>query len=130
MLSTDSKSISALFGDVVDQLGHLVATEVRLAQAELSKKIDEAGRGAAFLVVAGVLMIPAVVMVLLALAAWLSQMGIAAPLSYLMSAVVGGASGAAFLVTGLSRLNPRRLKLKNTIQQLKQDVAAARNLAK
>lgn len=130
MLSTDSKSISALFGDVVDQLGHLIATEVRLAQAELCQKIDDAGRGAAFLAVAGVLMIPAVVMVLLALAAWLSQMGIAAPLSYLISAVVGGALSAAFLVTGLGRLNPKRLKLKNTVQQLSQDIAAARNLSK
>ncbi|MBA2589008.1 MAG: phage holin family protein [Alphaproteobacteria bacterium] len=130
MLPTDSKSISALFGDVVDQLGHLVVTEVRLAQAELSKKIDEAGRGAALLVVAGVLMIPAVAMVLLALATWLSQMGISEPLSYLISAVVGGALSAAFLVTGLGRLNPKRLKLKNTMQQLSQDVAAARNLAK
>lgn len=130
MLSTDSKSISALFGDVVDQLGHLVATEVRLAQAELSKKISEVGRGAALLVVAGIFMIPAVVMVLLALAAWLSQMGIAAPLSYLISAVVGGALSAAFLVTGLGRLNLKRLKLKNTMQQLNQDVASVRNLAK
>jgi CBS domain containing-hemolysin-like protein len=127
MLSTDSKSITALFGDVVDQLGHLVATEVRLAQAELSKRIEEAGKGVAFVVIAGVLIIPAVVMVLLALAAWLSQVGIAAPLSYLMSALVGFALSAAFLVTGLGRLNPKRLKLKNTIQQINQDVAAARN---
>ena len=130
MLSTDSKSISALFGDVVDQLGHLVATEVRLAQAELSQKIDEAGRGAAFLVAAGVLMIPAVVMVLIALALWLSQIGIAAPLSYLISAAVGAALSMAFLATGLGRLNPKRLKLKSTMHQIDQDVAAARNLAK
>jgi len=130
MLSTDSKSISALFGDVVDQLGHLIATEVRLAQAELSQKIEQAGRGAALLVAASVLMIPAVVMLLIALALWLSEMGIAAPLSYLISAAVGGALSMAFLVTGLGRLNPKRLKLKRTMQQINQDVAAARNLAK
>ena len=130
MLSTDSKSISALFGDVVDQLGHLIATEVRLAQAELSQKIEQAGRGAALLVAASVLMIPAVVMLLIALALWLSEMGIAAPLSYLISAAVGGALSTAFLVTGLGRLNPKRLKLKRTMQQINQDVAAARNLAK
>jgi hypothetical protein len=130
MLSTDSKSISTLFGDVVDQLGHLVATEVRLAQAELSRKIDEAGKGAAYLVVAGVLIIPAVVMVLIALALWLSQIGLAAPLSYLISAALGGALGMAFLVTGLGRLNPKRLKLKSTIHQINQDAAAVRNLAR
>jgi hypothetical protein len=130
MLSTDSKSISALFGDVVDQLGHLIATEVRLAQAELSRKVDEVGRGAAFLVAAGVLMIPAVVMLLIALALWLSQMGIATSLSYLISAAVGGALSMVFLFTGLGRLNPKRLKLKSTMQQINQDVAAARKLAK
>lgn len=130
MLSTDSKSLSALFGDVVDQMGHLVATEVRLAQAELSRKVDEAGRGAALLVAAGVFMIPAVVMLLMALALWLSQMGIAASLSYVISAAVGGALSVAFLFTGLDRLNPKKLKLKSTMQQINQDVAAARNLAK
>jgi hypothetical protein len=130
MLSTESKSLSTLFGDVVDRMGHLVATEVRLAQAELSRKVGEAGRGAAFLVVAGVFLIPAVVMLLMALALWLSQIGIAASLSYLISAAVGGALGMAFLFTGLDRLKPKKLKLESTMQQINQDVAAARNLAK
>ena len=130
MLSTGTKSIPALFGEVVDQFGHLVATEVRLAQAELSKKIEEAARGVAFLAVAGVFMIPAVVMVLLALAAWLSQVGISTSLSYLISAVIGFALSAVFLVTGIGRLKPKRFKLKNTMRQINQDVAAARNLAK
>ena len=130
MLSNDNKSISALFGDVVEQLGHLLSTEVRLAQAELSEKIDDAGTGMAYVAVAGVLMIPGVVMALLALAVWLTQIGVAPALSYLISAAFGGALSILLLVTGLNRLKLKRLKLKKTVRQINQDVAAARNFAR
>ena len=130
MLSDNIKPFPALLGDIVDQMGHLIGTEIRLAQAELSEKIEEARRGVAFLIAAGVVMIPAIVMLLLALAQWLVQIGVAAPASYLMSASIGGVLSILLLVSGLSRLNLKRLKLKKTVHQINQDIAAARNLAR
>jgi hypothetical protein len=130
MLSKDSKSIPALVGDVVEQLSHLIVTEARLTQAELSEKIDGAKRGLAYLVAAGVLMIPAVVMLLIALALWLAQLGMAAPLAYLISAGIGAALSSVLLVSGVNRLDPKRLRLERTTRQVHQDLAAARNLAR
>ena len=128
MSSQDTKSIPDLFGEVVGQLGHLLETEVRLAQAELSEKIDEAATGVSFVIAAGVFIIPSVVLGLIAFAIWLSQMGIAPALSYLVSAVIGGALGITLLSTGLSRLKLKRLKMKRTMEQFSQDISVARKL--
>ena len=130
MLTKDDKSIPTLFADVVDHLGHLVRTEVRLAQAELSQKIQEAGRGVAYLVVSAVLMIPVIVMLLDALALWLSQQGLALPLAYLVSGLVGAVLSIIFASIGLGRLKLKRLKPEETIEQISQDVATARTLAR
>jgi hypothetical protein len=46
-LSVDIHTIPRLFGDAVEQLGKLVSSEIKLAKAELSQKITQAGIGAA-----------------------------------------------------------------------------------
>ena len=130
MLASNTKSISELFGDVVEQFGQLVRTEVRLAQAEFSEKLDEAVKGAAYMAAAGLVMIPVLVMLLMALAIGLTQMGMQPAISYLVAAAVGAAISGILLMSGLSRLKARNLKLKKTMQQIHQDLAAARTLAK
>jgi membrane associated rhomboid family serine protease len=130
MLASNTKSISGLFGDVVEQFGQLVRTEVRLAQAEFSERLDEAVKGAAYMAAAGLVMIPVLVMLLMALAIGLTQMGMQPAISYLIAAAVGGAISGILLMSGLSRLKARNLKLKKTMQQIHQDLAAARTLAK
>jgi hypothetical protein len=128
MLTRDMKAIPDLFGDVAHQLGHLIGTEVRLAAAETAEKVAEAGKGAAYLAIAGMVIMPGIVMLLLALAAWLNQMGIAPAPSYLAAAGVGVGLGMLFLFSGLKRLKPKNLKLTKTTQQLDKDVAAAKEI--
>jgi hypothetical protein len=130
MLAPDTKSIASLFGDVFEQLGSLVGTEARLAQAEISEKIEEASLGVAYAAAAAVLIIPALVMLLLALALWFTQMGVAPVLSYLGAAAIGGLLSVVLGFIGLNRLNPKRLKLSKTKLQIDLDIAAARKLAK
>jgi uncharacterized membrane protein YqjE len=130
MLASNTKSISGLFGDVVEQFGQLVRTEVRLAQAEFSEKLDEAVKGAAYMAAAGLVMIPVLVMLLMALAIGLAQMGMQPAISYLVAAAVGAVISGILLMSGLSRLKTRNLKLKKTMHQIHQDLAAARTLAK
>jgi hypothetical protein len=130
MQSQDTKSIPALFGDVVGQFGSLVGSELRLAQAELSQKVIEASRGLAYVVAAGVLMIPAAVMLLLTLAIWLVQMGMSPVLAHLTAGAIGAALSVVLGISGLNRLKLKNLKLTNTTEQMDQDLAAARELAK
>lgn len=130
MQPKDTQPVRALFGETVEQLGMLIGSELRLAQAELSEKIAEAGRGAAYIAAAGVLMIPAAVMLLVTLSLWLEQIGMSAVLSHLIAAAIGAALSLVFGAIGLSRLKPKHFKLKHTVRQLAQDLAVARDLAK
>ena len=57
-LSDDFRTIPALFGDAIEQLGKLVHNEVQLARARISEKVTQAGTGIAYVAAAGVLMIP------------------------------------------------------------------------
>jgi len=129
-LSNDVRTIPALFGDAIEQLGNLVHNEVRLARAEISEKVAQAGMGVAYVAAAGVLMIPVVVVVLIALALWLNQMGMSPVISHLIAAAVGAAVSLILGLVGINHLKPEKLTPTVTMRQVGRDVAAAKELAK
>lgn len=129
-LSNDLRSIPALFGDAVEQLGKLVSNEVQLARAEISEKVAQAGLGVAYVAAAGVLLIPVLVVLLITLALWLAQMGLSPVVSHLIAAAFGMAVSLMLGLVGLTHLKPEKLTPTVTIQQVERDVAAAKELAK
>jgi Putative Actinobacterial Holin-X, holin superfamily III len=129
-LSNDLNSIPRLFGDAVEQLGKLVQNETQLARAELSQKVTQLGIGAAYLGGAAILCIPVLVVLLIALALWLVQLGLSPATAYLASAVCGAVISGILAMIGMSRLKPENLKPKVTIQQVERDVATAKELAR
>lgn len=129
-LSNDYRSISALFGDAIEQLGKLVQNEAQLARAEISEKVAQAGMGVAYVAAAGILMIPVLVVLLIALALWLNQMGMSPISAHLIAAAIGAGVSLVLGVVGLNRLKPEKLKPTVTIQQVERDMAAAKELAK
>jgi hypothetical protein len=130
MESNPTRSISTLFGEAIEQLGRHLGSEVQLAKAEMSEKLARAEQGAVYLAIAAVLMIPALVLLLLTLALWLTQMGVSPVLSHLSAALFGGLISVILAVTGLNRLKAKNLRPTRTIHQIDQDMAVARNLAK
>ena len=129
-LSDNVRSIPALFGDAIEQLGKLVSNEVQLARAEISQKVAQAAMGVAYVAAASVLMIPVLVVLLLALALWLVEMGFSPIVSHLIAAAVGAAVSVILGLVGLNRLKPEKLTPTVTIQQIERDVAAAKELAR
>jgi hypothetical protein len=129
-LSDDLHTIPRLFGDAVEQLGKLVQNEAQLARAEISQKITQAGIGAAYVVGAAILCIPVLVVLLIALALWLVQLGLSPPLAHLAAAACGAALSIVLAVIGMSYLKPENLKPKVTIRQVERDVATAKELAR
>src|ERR1700676_1017339 len=129
-LSNDVRSIPALFGDAIEQLGKLVHNEVQLARAEISEKVTQAGMGVAYVAAAGVLMIPALVVLLLTLALWLNDMGLSLVISHLIAAAIAAVLSVILGVVALTRSKPEKLTPTVTIQQVERDVAAAKELAK
>ena len=130
MESNPTRSISTLFGEAIEQLGRHLGSEVQLAKAEMSEKLARAEQGAVYLAIAAVLMIPALVLLLLTLALWLTQMGVSPVLSHLSAAALGGLISVILALTGLNRLKAKNLRPTRTIHQIDQDMAVARNLAK
>jgi hypothetical protein len=129
-LSSDIGSIPELFGDAIEQLGKLVQNEVQLARAEISQKMTQAGRGAAYIAAAAILAIPVLVMLLITLALWLNQMGLSPVLSHLIAAAAGALVSVVLGVMGMSYLKPEKLTPNVTIGQVKRDVAAAKDMAR
>src|SRR3954464_8139880 len=84
-LRTDARSISRLLGDAFEQLSQLFQTEIRLPRAELADKAAPA-RGGAGLLFAGLLvMMPALVLLLIALALFLTGFGLSPVTAHLLS---------------------------------------------
>ena len=129
-ISNDARGIPALFSDAIEQLGKLVHNEVQLARAEINEKVAQAGTGVAYVVAGGVLMIPALVVLLIAFALWLSDMGMSPVTSHLTAAALGAVISVVLGVIGLNRLKLEKLAPTVTIQQVGRDVTAAKELAK
>ena len=129
-LRTDARSISRLLGDAFEQLSQLVQTEIRLARAELADKASRAGAGVGMVFGGMLLMVPALVLFLIALAVFFIQQGMSPVVAHLLSGVIAAAAGAALIFAGLSRLKPSSLTPDTTIRQVQKDIAAAKEMAR
>jgi hypothetical protein len=130
-ISNDIHTIPRLVGDAVEQIGKLVQNEAQLARAELSQKLTQAGLGVAYLAGAGVIAIPVFVVLLIALALWLSTaFGWSPAAGYLAAGAIGAVIAAALALAGLSYLKSDNLKPKATIRQVQRDIAAAKEMAR
>jgi uncharacterized membrane protein YgcG len=129
-LSDELHTIPKLFGDAVEQLGKLVQNEAQLAKAELSQKITQAGIGAAYIGGAGILCIPVMVVLLLAVALWLIQLGLSPAAAYLAAAAIGAVVCAVLAIMGVSYLKSENLKPKVTMREVERDIATAKELAR
>src|SRR4051794_25367810 len=129
-LRTDARSISRLLGDAFEQLSQLVQTEIRLARAELADKATQAGVGIGLLFAGLLFMIPALVLVLIALALFLARFGMSPVAAHLLAAVCGAAISGVLIAVGLARLKPSNLTPDTTIRQVQKDIAAAKEIAR
>ena len=125
-VSTEHKPVSELFTDAINQFSKLVHNEVALARAEIASKVSAAAIGIAMLGAAACLLIAAKVVLLLALAAWLSELGLSDSLSNLAAGVVAVLLSAGLGYFGIKRLNPKNLTPQRTIEQVQRDVAAVK----
>lgn len=125
-LTTDQRTVAELVGDAIDQFSKLIGNEVAIARAEIAAKATQAAMGAGFLAGAALLLIPALVLLLMALAAWLSELGLNDSLSNLIAGVVALVISGVLAYVGKNRLSPENLTPQRTINELQRDVAAVK----
>jgi putative superfamily III holin-X len=130
MNSPNNRSIPDLFGDALGQLAKLVGNEFDLARAEISEKASQAGRAAALIGVGAVIFIPALVLILFAIAAALIRSGVSDSVAYLITGAGAAAVAAALVGFGLSRLLGDALKPAVTLDQIQRDKLAAKEMVR
>jgi Putative Actinobacterial Holin-X, holin superfamily III len=128
MNSPNNRSIPELFSDAIGQLAKLVANEFELARAELSEKAREVGRISALIGAGAIILIPALVLLLLAASAALIRGGFSEPIAYLITGAGAALVSGALIATGMSRLSSATLKPALTLDQVKRDKIAAKEM--
>src|ERR1700733_8056030 len=117
MNSPNSRSIPELVSDAVGQLAKLVGNEFELARTELSVKASQVGRATAMIGAGAVILIPALVLLLLAISAALIRGGLSEPLAYLLTGAGAALFSGGLIITGMSRLSGDALKPSVTLDQ-------------
>jgi hypothetical protein len=130
MSSPSSRSIPDLVSDAFAQLAKLVGNEFELARAELADKASQIGRAAALIGAGAVILIPALVLLLFAVAAALIRIGLSEPVSYLITGVGAALVSAALIATGLNRLSGDALKPSVTLDQVQRDKIAVKEMVR
>ena len=126
-MASASRSLPDIFSDLVAQFTSLLQKEGQLARAELSENIGKAAMGLGFVIGGAVLLIPALVVLLDAAVAAITEQGHLAP--YWSALIVGGAVlilGLVLLAFGTSRLRPSNMIPTRTMQQLQRDASVAK----
>jgi hypothetical protein len=121
------RPIPDIFSDVIAQFTTLMHKEAQLARAEVFDRIGKATSGLGFVIGGAVLLIPALVVLLNAAVAGLTERGHLAP--YWSALIVGGAAlvlGLTLLVFGSRRLRPTNMIPVRTIHQFQRDAAVAK----
>jgi len=126
MSPSDSRPVSELFADALNQFSKLVRNEIQLARAEISLKASQLLAAVGLLVAAAIFVIPTLVLLLIALAAWLVEVGMTPSIAHLVAGVAGLLITAVLGGIGLSRLKAGSLVPTRTLDQLQQDATAAR----
>jgi uncharacterized membrane protein YqjE len=127
---SDLRTIATLMGDALSQFSKLLQNEIDLAKAELGEKAQQVGMAAGFLAGAAVLVIPALIMLLFALATALVNGGLSEPVAYLITGVAAAILAAILAMVGIQRLKPENLKPEETIRQLERDKATVKGFVR
>ena len=129
-LPETNRSIPELLSDAVGQLAKLVGNEFELARAELSEKANQAARAIAMIGAGAVILIPALVLLLFAVAAGLIKAGLSEPVAYLLTAIGAAVVSGALIAIGINRLRGDALKPSVTLEQVQRDKLVAKELVR
>ena len=130
VMPPDNRSFSDLLSDALNRLTTLVRTEIQLARTEISLKISNAATGIAMVMGSAAFAISGLVLILLAIAAWLDNAGLSRGFSNLIAGIIGALVSAGLGWAGLQRLRADQLAPNRTMEQLQRDAMAAKEQLK
>ena len=129
-MTFDTHSVPELIYRALQQSSALIKNEVRLATAEMKAKPSLAAVGIGLVAAGSLTGIAALVLILMALAAWFVTLGLSVAIANLAAGMAGLLVSGGLVWVGLSRLTPAALTPDRTIHQLEQDAAVLREQAR
>ena len=128
MMQQAPRSVPRLAVDALNHVAGLLQSEMAVARAEFAEKVSQAVTGAAFLVVAGLLLIPVVVVLLMALAAWFAELGLRPSLAHACAGLAGLLIVGVLAFAGKSKVSPANLAPTHVLDQVTRDVDAIKRV--
>jgi len=119
------RSIAAVLSDIVGDLQQIVRAEMRLAKVEVREELAKAKQGAAMLMTAGVVLVLAVGLALLA-AVYALALVWPPWAAALVVAVVVAAAGGVLATTGLHRLKDVNIAPPKTVSTVRENIQWAK----
>ena len=126
MIPAGLAGIPDLLSELTGKLSQLFRAEIRLAQAEMTDKATHAATALLPAVIGGILIIPALVILLEAGAAVLVEAGMSPPLSYLLVGAIALLIAGSLVWFGINRLGRLSAVPHRAVRQVKRDVAVAK----
>jgi len=121
-MAAQDKPIGSLLQDAASDIASIVRNEARLAQAEVKDSLHRAVAGALSALLGAVVLIPALTLLLFALAFALDDYDVVPRwAAALIAALVGAVIGAILLARAKAALKPEALAPTRTVDSLKQD---------
>ena len=127
MDSSRDRSLGELVADLSSQTSELFRQEVRLAKAELSANLADAGWHATLIGVGIACGLAAIISVAAAIALLLIELGVVPWLATAITAALMGAGGYAFAQSGISALRKKSIAPVETIHSLKETTEWLKN---
>jgi drug/metabolite transporter (DMT)-like permease len=121
MAPKDERSLGELLAELSRETSVLVRKEVELATTEITAKARTAGTDVAVVAAGGAFAHAALLVLLAAIVAGLTQLGLAAWLAAGIVAIVVAVVGYILIQMGVSRLRDTRVVPVHTVQSLKED---------
>jgi TRAP-type C4-dicarboxylate transport system permease small subunit len=121
-----NRSIPELFSDLIQNVTTLFRTEVRLAKAEASEKLETIKGAAGLIAMAGLFLLAALIAFTDLLTVWLVLLGMPVGWSGLIVTVVLAVIGFVMLQAGRARLKARNLTPDRTVHQLNRDATVVK----
>ena len=121
-----TRPLTSLFTDTVAEVTHLFQTEIRLVRAELNEKLSRAANSGVLIAAGGIVMIPAVFILLLAIVRWLAVAGLPEQWGLLLVGLAVAGAGAGLLMKGINNLKGSALVPRRSIEQVRADLSMAK----
>ncbi len=116
-------TIGELIRSLLQDIGQLIRTEIKLAQAEVGQNVARAKMPVAMMAVGGLLLFGAFLTLLGALVGWLADAVGPGWAAFIVAVVVGGA-GVALILSGKNKMSNVALTPTRTVASVKQDAQA------